>query len=557
MEQKIDTVKREKIMPNPNIPFHPIIYVRGYAMTPAEIDATTADPFCGFNLGSTVFRSVPDKTKQPRKYIFQSPVVRLTSDFKYENVYHDGYDILDPEWETDATGKPTENNLSSRSIIIFRYYDEASRMLGAGETPPINVFAKKLGELILRVRDLVCKNEKNGVTKDAFRCYLVAHSMGGLVCRAFLQNPENDPQNAGCLVDKFFTYATPHNGIDMAGMNVPSWLTKDDMNNFNRVNMAGYLGLNALSNKPPGDRVDWLPEKRFPSEKVFCMVGTNRLDYEVAMGLSRTFAGHGSDGLVKIENATLCGLKDNGQPGQQCAKAFAFRSHSGYFGIVNSEEAYQNLTRFLFGNVRVDIWVDVTAIYLPVEVQKEQDAGKNVNALYQFEVLASPRGKLWYLTRRTAEEDSVACLNHTDWLAAPKKNGSLYVSTVFLANRAKVNPNRNTLAYAMTLGVRVPDYEIDRKLWINEHYEGGYLFRNAAVLNMTPPDTSGDKWKITCAWQGTTVNLVAEEIAAKNIKGGKVEVKIPLPSDGNTIPRIEGQLRFVVSAWNPDAVMEE
>lgn len=39
-------------MPNKNTPFHPIIYVRGYAMTPNEIDETTADPFCGFNLGS-------------------------------------------------------------------------------------------------------------------------------------------------------------------------------------------------------------------------------------------------------------------------------------------------------------------------------------------------------------------------------------------------------------------------------------------------------------------------------------------------------------------------
>ena len=45
-------------MPNKNTPYHPIIYVRGYAMTPSEIDETTADPFCGFNLGSTVYRAV-------------------------------------------------------------------------------------------------------------------------------------------------------------------------------------------------------------------------------------------------------------------------------------------------------------------------------------------------------------------------------------------------------------------------------------------------------------------------------------------------------------------
>ena len=40
-------------MPNA---FLPIIYVRGFAMTRGEIDETTADPFCGFNLGSTIPR---------------------------------------------------------------------------------------------------------------------------------------------------------------------------------------------------------------------------------------------------------------------------------------------------------------------------------------------------------------------------------------------------------------------------------------------------------------------------------------------------------------------
>ena len=106
-------------MPNSNSPFHPIIYVRGYAMTADEIEATTADPFCGFNLGSTMYRATPDKKRPPRKFIFQSPVVRLASDFNYENIYQDGYDIMDDEWETDATGQPTGNRLASRSIIIL------------------------------------------------------------------------------------------------------------------------------------------------------------------------------------------------------------------------------------------------------------------------------------------------------------------------------------------------------------------------------------------------------------------------------------------------------
>lgn len=535
-------------MPNKNTPYHPIIYVRGYAMTPSEIDETTADPFCGFNLGSTVYRAVSEKDRQPRKYVFESPVVRLASEFGYRDVYEDGYDILDPEWSDDP-----DNTLPSRSIIVYRYYDEASRLLGLGETPPMEVFSAKLGELILRVRDLVCANADNGVTKEAFRCYLVAHSMGGLVCRGLLQNPKNDKKGAAKYVDKFFTYATPHNGIDMAGINVPSWLSKGDMNNFNRERMTEYLDLKS-EYKKTGD-VDWIPEDLFPSERVFCMVGTNRMDYGVALGLSRTFAGHGSDGLVRIENATLKGMKVDGSLSAPCAKAFAYRAHSGFFGIVNSEEAYQNLIRFLFGDVRVDIWVDVDAFRLPQEVAQAAKDGQEISALYQFELLASPRGKLWYLTRRTAEEDSVACLTHKEWASAPKKNGSQFLSTVFLANRAKVNKKRRSLSYAVSLGVRVPDYEIEKKLWVNKHYEGSYLFRDSIVLELIPPVGQGERWKVTYAWQGQGTSTADTEIDPKAIKGGKIEIQVPF--DSGTTPGMSGRLRFVISAWNADAVMDD
>ena len=542
-------------MPKMKAPYYPIIYVRGYAMTRGEIDETTADPFCGFNLGSTVFRAVPDKTARPRKFVFESPVVRLASEFGYSDVYEDGYDIVDPEWETGADGQPTGNALSGRSIIIYRYYDPASTLLGQAQTPAIETFASGLGTLIARVRDLVCRNPDNAVAPADFRCYLVAHSMGGLVCRSFLQNPKLDPGNLRAHVDKFFTYATPHNGIDMGGINVPSWFSAFDIDNFNRDRMAGYLDLKKAYGKH--ERVDFVPEDRFSSRRVFCMVGTNRMDYEAAAGISRTFAGHGSDGLVKIDNATLRGLKPDGSVGDPCAKAFAFRSHSGPYGIVNSEEAFQNLTRFLFGDVRVDLWLDIDEIRLPDKVQAALEAGSAVNALYQVEVKASPRGKLWTLTRRTAEEDSVACIPHAGW----QKQPSHYLSSVFLANRARVNPKRRSLAYGMQLGIKVPDYEIERRLWADEHYEVGYLFQDAVILEMVPPRSERETWKVNYAWQGTGMSAATNALEVAALTAGRVEVAIPFDSHildaaGNAVPArpgIRGQLRFVISAWNAEA----
>jgi hypothetical protein len=520
----------------------PIIYVRGYAMTRTEIDDTTADPFCGFNLGSTVVRATPDPKTPPRKLIFESPLVRLQSDFEYGDVYEDGVDIGDPDFVAP---------IKTRSVVVYRYYDAASTLFGTGETPKIEKFAQGLSDLILRVRDLVCGNVDNGVKPADFRCHLVAHSMGGLVCRAFLQNTGLGSDKARKCVDKFFTYATPHNGIEVAGVNVPGWLSVDDINNFNRDRMAEYLGLKAIYKKTK--RVDWMPEETFPSDHIFCMVGTNRGDYDVAAGLSRTFAGNGSDGLVRIANASVWGINAKGVFSEPSATAYAYRSHSGRYGIVNSEEAYQSLVRFLFGDVRVDLWVDVEEVRIPQELEADDAAGK-LNALYQFEVLASPRGKRWYLTRRVAEEDSVACRDHSVLKKTTAKSPEkIYLSTIFLANRYKVNPNLKTLAYSLTLAVRVPDYEVNKQFWPNRHYEGQYLFRDSVVVELKPPAEDGGDWQVSYDWQRTNVGQGTTPISAKKLKDGKAQILIPFFTDDATPPRspgVTGKLRFVISPWN-------
>ena len=70
--------------------FHPIIYVRGYAMTQNEIEDTVADPYMGFNIGSCKVRQLWDGTV--KKYFFESPLVRLLKQYGYDDVYEDGLD---------------------------------------------------------------------------------------------------------------------------------------------------------------------------------------------------------------------------------------------------------------------------------------------------------------------------------------------------------------------------------------------------------------------------------------------------------------------------------
>jgi hypothetical protein len=60
---------------NKHYPFHPIIYVRGFAATQGEIEGTVADPYMGFNIGSTKARVVWSSELQLS--YFESPLVRL------------------------------------------------------------------------------------------------------------------------------------------------------------------------------------------------------------------------------------------------------------------------------------------------------------------------------------------------------------------------------------------------------------------------------------------------------------------------------------------------
>src|SRR5512133_2238406 len=111
---------------------HPIIYVRGYAMTQNEIEDTVADPYMGFNIGSCKVRQLWDGTV--KKYFFESPLVRLLKQYEYYDVYEDGFDRV-ADARALADPKFASTPLQYRSIVIYRYYEPSSEDLGTGDKP--------------------------------------------------------------------------------------------------------------------------------------------------------------------------------------------------------------------------------------------------------------------------------------------------------------------------------------------------------------------------------------------------------------------------------------
>ena len=316
----------------------PIIYVRGFAGPTSGIEKAVDDPFYGFNLGSVHARVGGDS--RPHFYQFESPLLRLIIEERYELLVQ-GSQLGFLEAQPDGKVPPA-------SIWVHRFYDESASTF---EREAVEFVLEKAAEDLLHLVKLV--RTKTG----ADRVNLVAHSMGGLICRSMIQRviPEETGRLDGAAdyIAGLFTYGAPHGGIEFAvGFGMLEKL-RDlfDVNGaeiFGPERMYQYLTPD-LPNAPRGAKPPhgWLPhdmpDDGFPKDRVFCLVGTNPEDYAVALGLSSKAVGTRSDGLVQIDNAYVPGAH----------RAFVHRSHSGRYGMVNSEEGYQNLRRFLFGDLQV------------------------------------------------------------------------------------------------------------------------------------------------------------------------------------------------------------
>jgi hypothetical protein len=551
-------------------PFYPIIYVRGFAGAENEIEDTVADPYMGFNLGATKYRQ--ETGGAVRRHYFESPLVRLRKDFDYVDVY------------TDGDYMPFDRDIPERPIVIYRYYDgqfydeldddeeglppikpklKKDEDTVIGKRRDIEDFAAGLGKLVLKIRRRWLSSKKiSQQLKDDFKVHLVGHSMGGLIIRSFLQFVGEGGEavkqrysaawakrfvEAKSYVDRVFTYATPHNGIELEIIgNVPGFFTAGDADNFNRRRIATYLGLP----KWCVDRgsLDNLLGK-FPPERFFTLVGTNSQDYAVLYGWSRRLVGPMSDGLVRIANAGLFSQPTAAGKAIHSPRAFVHRSHSGHFGIVNSEEGYQNLTRFLFGDIRVDCVLDVESVSLPSPLQELRMAGKEVRASYHTECSVAIRGVNSVVHRRAVTDGSAIFRTYDELVGnngVKKRNQHLF--SIFLRSGARVNQDDPSLGFAVSVAVKVPEYVVERKLWLDRHFAGGDLIAIRLHIVATPPDLSAvpprQDWQVKYGVadeeeeHGLPTNIAA---LAKSTSA--VSFTIPLDTTNRT-PGLKGRLLF-------------
>ena len=522
---------------------YPIIYVRGFAGGTSGIDAATDDPFYGFNDGATHVRI--DGDGAPQFYQFEGPLVRLMEDEDYRVPMHGGQQAY--------LLRAGDGSQPRTSVWVYRFYDSSADSFGASAAPyDLPTAARSLLDFVKLVLD---KTDFTGQQGDGLssgkKAWLVAHSMGGLICRSMIQKACPDSGVAADdIVDKFFTYATPHNGIDFGilGLNIPvPELAPFGAQIFNPRVMYQYLTPAAELEQAPDMPRDWDAHKitGFDPSRVFCLIGTNAADY----GIVSQAVGPKSDGLVQIDNAYV----------REASRTFVHRSHSGRYGEVNSEEGYQNLRRFLFGTRKAT--VRLADYVLPPSTSPD------VLDVWQAEVCVSIRGLPILIDDQTAahycpvELGTVAAANVPGGAPAPSDDAVTPgsgpagnpanvppLTTVFLLDPARawemqresLQPGTISPRCRYSLQIKVIHLEEQHGLFIwHDHLEGNAEWQDTLIVDVGPSDDDATE-HVWAAWEVdiNQVTSVPDPITDKPLTPtapGTLSFTIGLPPAGRQL----------------------
>jgi hypothetical protein len=107
---------------------------------------------------------------------------------------------------------------------------------------------------------------------------------------------------------------------------------------------------------------------------------------------------------------------------------------------------------------------------------------------------------------------------------------------------------KRSVSFAFDLAVLVPDYEVDRVLWLDRHYEGGYIYRELIVVEATPDPKIKGGWRITYGFQKDNPNAAPNPIDTTSLPGADgIQFQIPIVQEKR--PGIRATLRLEARSW--------
>lgn len=458
---------------------YPIVYVRGFTPTKGSREDAFYDAYYGFSETSVEKRQTLPRREDgvtpwyQEPEMFEGQLIRFLKEEGYTDATNGGLALA-----TRAGDNP------ARSLWVSRFYDTD---VLSGQVRDITDHAEDLRRLVCETipKQLKDAGVDLGADDAEYRVILIAHSMGGLVARCFLQNllPRTG-QDTERWVHRLVTIATPHRGIELDA--VPDILEEALMGGLNALDSAIFRPRRMRDYlKLPADADLAALNDKFPPEKCFCLIGSDHESYSVAFGIAQKGVGTHSDGLVKQSNAYIKGAYF----------ANVHRAHSGRRGIVNSFESYQNIRRFLFGDTKVSLTLEDVVLKTPVPA-----AG--VTAFYDVEFNLSVRGTGIFLHQRRQNpcENAMRYDRAGNRLADPKTAEPVSViplHTAFMDTRFQ---RRGEPWSHFSLGFRVAEHQVQKGFLWDHEYPERTIYSETMEVRVGNDDTASDAILVEYRW---------------------------------------------------------
>ena len=97
----------------------------------------------------------------------------------------------------------------------------------------------------------------------------------------------------------------------------------------------------------------------------------------------------------------------------------------------------------------------------------------------------------------------------------------------------------------------MPDYEVDGHIFMERHYEGGYIYRKQIIVEAFPDASEPAGWRVKYGFQDTNPGKPGVAATTKKLVGASANagVQFAVPIEQKARPGIVGNLRIEVRPW--------
>jgi hypothetical protein len=103
------------------------------------------------------------------------------------------------------------------------------------------------------------------------------------------------------------------------------------------------------------------------------------------------------------------------------------------------------------------------------------------------------------------------------------------------------------LALRSILAYWCPEYEVDGRLWLRNHYPGGYIFRDKINLEAIPPGRGNPNWRLRYGFDSRSPNRTTRNLEPQVERDG---FRFRIPIVQNSKPGIRAHLELMARPWN-------